>query len=94
MSDATLNKVVLSGITYLTSASTQDARDKRHWEETPTVLIWNIPPHDRDGSGRCRVINQALRNKITEAVMQKGAYYSGGLFVIPTLGYVVTLYPY
>ena len=94
LSEPTIKNIETLGIKFFGSAVSNDYENYNGWKETPTLPIWKIN-RGEDSPIRCAVISDTLLNQLTEAMMQKGAYYTANsrmeLMVIPTLGFAVII---
>jgi len=94
LSESTIKNIETQGIKFFGSVVSNGYENYNGWKETPTLPIWKIN-RGEDSPTRCAVISDTLLNKVTETVMQKGAYYTSNsrmeLMVIPALGFAVII---
>ena len=94
LAESTIKNIETQGIKFFDSVVGNGYKNYNGWKETPTLPIWKIN-RGEDNPTRCAVISATLLNKITEAVMQKGAYYTSNarmdLMAIPALGFAVII---
>ncbi len=98
LSESTIKKIEALCINFFDDAiqaqgrNHYDYRRYKNWKETPTLPIWKID-RGEDSPIKCAVIDKKLLNTITEAAINKGAYYTTNseveLMILPALGFVV-----